>query len=287
MLIILRQQNRLDDLASLLKFIKAYPYDDTKQFKAHISALWKSGEDGSAIERLRYLSSCLLLRRPKATISLPPRHDLLCPVDFRNEERNLYEKAREQTIMTINETLQNVTDSSFHGGFVNVLQRIESMRLLCNLGVHYHSRHTTNLKDTKQDSEPWNAIAQGLFNCQREMREIICMECSANLGLTEALSEDSTDAKKLPRFFRCSKFCCAECYSHLYESDQKIKCGHSPCCPDAPICLTGEALEEHPGLEMQQPEAGFSMPSKIQALVTDIRSLPRDEKWQVSIRLDQ
>lgn len=277
------QQNRLDDLASLLKFIKAYPYDDTKQFKAHISALWKSGDDESAIERLKYLSSCLLLRRPKATISLPPRHDLLCPVEFRNEERDLYERTREQAILTMNETFHNATDSSFHGRFVNVLQQIESMRLLCNLGVHYHSRHTTTMKDTNQDSTRWDSIAQGIFNCQREMRAIICMECSANPGLAEVLLEDSMDAKKLPRFFRCSKFCCAECYSHLYESGQKIKCGHSPCCPDAPIYLGGEALEEHPGLEMQRPEAGLSMPSKIQALVTDIRSLPGDEKWQVSI----
>lgn len=287
MLIILRQQNRLDDLASLLKFIKAYPYDDTKQFKAHISALWKSGEDESAIERLRYLSSCLLLRRPKATISLPPRHDLLCPVEFRNDERDLYERAREQTIVTINEALHNVTDSSFHGGFVNVLQQIESMRLLCNLGVHYQSRHATTMKNISQGSAPWSSIAQGIFNCQREMTAIICMECSANLGLAEALLEDSIDAQKLPRFFRCSKFCCAECYSHLYESGQKTKCGHSPCCPDAPISLSGEALEEHPGLDMQQPGAGLTMPSKIRALVTDIRSLPSDEKWQVAIRSGQ
>lgn len=269
----------------MLKFIKAYPYDDTKQFKAHISALWKSGEDESSIKRLKYLCSCLLLRRPKATISLPPRHDLLCPVDFRNEERSLYDETREQTIVSINEALQNVSDSSFHGGFVNVLQQIESMRLLCNLGLHYHSRHTTTEKDKKQSAAPWHLIAQEIFNCQREMNSIICMQCLSNLGLAEAFLEDSVDAKKPPRFFRCLKFCCAECYSHLYESGQKIQCDHSPCCPDAPISLGGEALEEHPRLEIQQPGAGLSMPSKIEALVTNIRSLPRDEKWQVSIQL--
>jgi hypothetical protein len=267
-----------------LKFIKAYPYDDTKQFKAHISALWKSGEDETAVDRLKYLSSCLLLRRPKATISFPPRHDLICPVEFRNEERELYDKTREQAIVSINEALHNASDSSFHGGFVNVLQQIESLRLFCNLGLYYHSRHATTDKDEKQHETPWQLIAQQSFNCQQEMGSIICMECSSNLGLAEALLNDSVDAKKLPRFFRCSKFCCAECYSHLYESGQKIKCGHSPCCPDAPVSLGGDALEEHSQLEIQQPRAGLSMPSKIEALVTDIRGRPRDEKWQATIQ---
>jgi hypothetical protein len=270
----------------LLKFIRAHPYEDTKQFKAHISAPWKSGEDASAIERLKYLSSCLLLRRPKATISLPPRHDLLCPVEFRSEERDVYKKTREQTIVSIDEALHNASGSSFYGGFVNVLQQIESMRLLCNLGLHYESRHghTTTENNKKQDAEPWHMIAQGIFNCQREMRQITCIECSSNLGLAETLLEDSIDSKKPPRFFRCSKFCCAECYSHLYESGQNIRCGHSPSCPDAPVSLSGEALEEHAGLVMPQlGAAALRMPSKIEALVADIRAIPQDEKWQGSI----
>lgn len=263
----------------MLKFIRAYPYDDTQQFKAQISVLWKSGEDENAIERLKYLSSCLLLRRPKATISLPPRHDLLYPVEFRNGERELYDNIREEAIMSISEALQNVPKPSFHGGFFNALQQIESMRLVCNLGLHYHSRHATTNKDKTQDATSWYSNAQQAFNYQHDLGSIICMECSSNLGQGEAVLNDSIDAGKLPRFFRCSKFCCAECYSHLCESGQKIKCGHIPCCPDAPVSLDDNALEDWSQLEVQHPQGGLSMPSKIEALVTDIRNLPRDEKW--------
>lgn len=279
MLIILETQNRLDDLASLLKFIRAYPYNDTQQFKTQISALWKSGEDENAIQRLKYLSSCLLLRRPKATISLPPRHDLLCPVEFRKEEKDSYDIIREAAITSISNALQSVPDPSFHGGFFNVLQQIESMRLVCNLGLHYHSRHATTNKDDAQYATSWHSNAQQSFNYQQEMGSIICMECSSNLGQGEALLNDSIDARKPSQFFRCSKFCCAECYSHLCESGQKIKCGHIPCCPDAPVSLNGNTLEELSQFEIQDPRAGLTMPSKIEALVTDIKGLPRHEKW--------
>ncbi|KAJ2988129.1 hypothetical protein NUW58_g4138 [Xylaria curta] len=80
-------QNRLGDLASLLKFVRAYPYTDPKQFDADISRPWKSGEDEEAVKRLKRLSACLLLRRPKGALDLPPRRDLVYKVEFMPEEK--------------------------------------------------------------------------------------------------------------------------------------------------------------------------------------------------------
>ena len=87
-------QNRLSDLATLLKFIRVHPYTDLKRFDADISRLWKFGEDEEAVKRLKHLSACLLLRRAKGTINLPPRRDMQCPVDFTREERAIYDKMR-------------------------------------------------------------------------------------------------------------------------------------------------------------------------------------------------
>jgi SNF2 family DNA or RNA helicase len=69
-------QNRLGDLASLLKFIRPYPYTDPKNFDADVSQTWKSGKDEEAVNRLKRLLACLLLRRPKGAIDLPARRDL-------------------------------------------------------------------------------------------------------------------------------------------------------------------------------------------------------------------
>lgn len=60
--------NRLSDLATLLKFIRVYPYTDPKRFDADISLPWRSGDDEEAVKRLKLLSGCLLLRRAKITI---------------------------------------------------------------------------------------------------------------------------------------------------------------------------------------------------------------------------
>lgn len=69
-------QNHLNDLATLFKFIRAYPYADRRCFDTDISRLWESGEYQEALKRLKRLSACLILRRVKGTISLPPRRDM-------------------------------------------------------------------------------------------------------------------------------------------------------------------------------------------------------------------
>lgn len=234
-----------------------------------------------AINRLKYISSCLLLRRPKNTISLPPRHDLSCPVDFRSDERRIYDDIREQTILNIEDELQCGINQPSRGGYINVLQRIESLRLICNLGLHYHSRHANNDADLRAEMDKWQSVAQDTFNCQRNMESISCAQCSSNLDLTETLLDGPATPKVSPQFFSCLKFCCAECYSHLLKSRQAPSCGHRPCCPAAPISLNSDGLESSQ-LEADRVRAGLSLPSKIEALVTDIKSLPLNEKWLVN-----
>ncbi|TRX91711.1 hypothetical protein FHL15_007493 [Xylaria flabelliformis] len=183
-------QNRLGDLASLLKFIRAYPYTDPKHFDADVSRPWKSGEDEEAVKRLKRLLACLLLRRPKGEIDLPPRRDLRCAVDFTHEEREAYERIRHQTITSMNEAFKNNANPSRSHIYVNVLQQIETLRLFSNLGLHYFSRHT---KPSQQSLGPeqWNHNAQRTFNSQREMTLIVCIQCSSALGLTETLLDDT------------------------------------------------------------------------------------------------
>src|SRR5947209_6288367 len=84
-------QNRIGDLAALLKFIRAHPYHDAKRFESEIGQMWKTGNMEGAINRLRKLSAGLILRRPKTVIELPPRIDLKLPIKFRAPERELYD----------------------------------------------------------------------------------------------------------------------------------------------------------------------------------------------------
>ncbi|KAI0114319.1 SNF2 family N-terminal domain-containing protein [Nemania sp. FL0031] len=266
-------QNRLGDLASLLKFIRAYPYTDPKQFDADVSRPWKSGEDEDAVKRLKRLSACLLLRRPKTAVDLPPRRDLVYEVDFTLEERETYNKIRHQTITNIDEAFENNSSPSGSHIYVNVLQQIESLRLFSNLGLHYLSRHTK-------------------LSPKSEITSIFCAQCSSALGLTETLLDDTTHPTKSAQFTSCLQFGCTECASKNRLSGKVVSCGHKPRCPVAPVSTSGTAMAEveHLITPPIQP-VSLRLPSKIKAFIEDIRRIPGDIKcvvfstWRLTLDL--
>jgi hypothetical protein len=275
-------QNRLGDLATLLKFIRVHPYTNPKCFDADITRLWKSGEDEEAAKRLQRLSACILLRRPKTTINLPPRQDMRCPVDFSREERAVYSKIREQAITRIDEALQNSSEASRASVYVNVLQQIESLRLVCNLGLYYHARHQKSLHLPAEASD-WASVAQQAFNVQRGMGPIVCVQCSSNLEFTETILDDSSTAQQSPEYSRCLRFVCSDCTHRLSRAGRKLSCRHRPPCPTAPVSINTSVFEDICGLAPQQmkaPSAG--LPSKVGALVADIKALPPNTKWYFS-----
>lgn len=272
-------QNHLSDLAALLKFIRPYPYDDPKRFDADISRFWKSGKDKEAVKRLERLSSCLILRRAKRTIDLPPRRDTKCPIDFNKQERTLYDTIRRQTIIRIDDALLHESEFSTSGVYVNFLQQIESMRLVCNLGLHYHTRHD---KLTPHDAMEWSKVAQETFNIQREMDSISCSQCSSILDLSETFFDDPT-IQDSPQFSRCLKYTCSECSYRLRLAGHTMVCGHNPRCSVAPVSISYSAFEETPSLLSQQKKpTSIGLPSKVEALISDLKALPSDVKWWVT-----
>jgi SNF2 family DNA or RNA helicase len=269
-------QNGLGDLAALLRFIRAYPYDNPKHFAKDISKPWKDGNDEAvkeAVNKLKLLSRCLVLRRAKRILALPPRTDLRCPVDFDKLERALYDDIRNQTIIRFDDA-----ELSKPNSFFNFLQQIESMRLVCNMGLRYTTRHD---KTKPRDRKSWAENAQKSFNIQRNilMNNMRCSQCSSSLEVTESLGDDS-GPQDSPYFFQCLKYACAECSSKNRIHKQKMACGCTPVCPIAPVSLSNSAFEEIGDvLEephwIQSPDHG---PSKVKALLEDLRQQDEDVK---------
>ncbi|KAK1849667.1 alpha-mannosyltransferase [Colletotrichum chrysophilum] len=169
------QANKLGDLATLMKFIRVHPYTDTKQFDADLSRLWK----------------------PKTTINLPPRHDKLCAVDFMKEEREIYDQMRQQALQSIETAIKrdSAPEIAKTGTYyVNALQRIESLRLFCNLGLGYQTRH----QKRKIDEPSWSDISQQCFDMERQRGAMICLCCSSILELTETMLDGSETTAHLP-----------------------------------------------------------------------------------------
>lgn len=278
-------QNRLKDFSALLKFLQAHPYSDQKQFDRDISNLWKAGDVDEATKRLKRLSRCLLLRRPQGTVKLPPRKDLQCTITFTRAERELYDDIRSRAIQQIDEARFEVSDAAGSNAYINVLQQIEAMRMVCNLGLHYHYRHDES-KTSRNSSttwEDWNATAQQIFNLHRSMEPIHCHLCSLSLDTIERLLVHDDQNQHQPRFSSCLRLTCADCVYTRATNGNSCGCGKSPSCAIAPVSASAAGLEETPVpthlLEKFQRSACMKLPAKVVSLVTDLRALPLEVKW--------
>ncbi|KAK8139402.1 hypothetical protein PG984_002782 [Apiospora sp. TS-2023a] len=264
-------QNRLSDFAALLQFIRVHPYDDTRRFDIDIANLWKTGEETQAVERLKLFSQFLLLRRPKDTIDLPARHDLNCPVEFTRDERMVYEKMRMQTITKMDESLNDDSGSYKPGSYMNVLQQIEALRLFCNLGLQFQSRHaqrgTNGLLGETITPDNWSLRAQKAFQAQRDIQTMVCLQCDSALEIAETL---------------------------LDEDAPKWRTSPAPSCPSHLVSLSCAALDDAPSLgDFSIDEASAGLSSKVQTLISDLKCRPGDEKcivfstWRLTLDMVQ
>ncbi|KAH6974576.1 SNF2 family N-terminal domain-containing protein, partial [Ilyonectria sp. MPI-CAGE-AT-0026] len=281
-------QNKLGDLSALLKFLRISPYSEKRAFDADISNLWKSGNIDKAVERLKRLSSCLLLRRPKETIQLPTKHDYTYTVEFTTAERQLYEDVRSQAIAHIDEALHLRDSSTRSHSFFNVLQRIEAMRMVCNLGLHYPSRHEV-LSGRQNTEDDWQVEAQRVFNLQRDMGQIQCQDC----GFSADAAGDPFFESGRPRvshlFSRCLKFLCSSCSLHYSDPNRIVLCEHNnPRCPISTVLMDVDSEEPPSSLP---GSLIHRLPSKVEMLLDDLKKQPIDVKsvvfssWKMTLNI--
>ncbi|KAH7360363.1 SNF2 family N-terminal domain-containing protein [Rhexocercosporidium sp. MPI-PUGE-AT-0058] len=280
-------QNRLGDLVSLLKFLRAHPYDDAGRFEVDITQLWKTGggeEVEEAVRRLQRLSRCLLLRRPKETINLPPRRDLKCVVEFNADERALYEGIKSQTIATFKEATPHDTNRSSATACINVIEQINSLRMICNMGLQYHSRYGKAAPEVDMNGRiKWAEAAQQAFDFQLEAGSIMCQFCLSSLNMAETLLGE-TDDQTQPQFSECLRFICSECTQRRRRASEPISCGHNPCHPTARVSMSRTEFEEasSPMLTMEDYQASLiSLPSKVTSLMMQLQSQQADVKCLV------
>lgn len=265
-------QNRLSDLTALFKFLRVHPYSEKRHFDADISSLWKSGNAEKAVQRLKRIASCLLLRRPKDVIQLPPIHNLQLQVEFTTAERQLYEDVRLQVLSQLNDSAPESFKSLQPNLFINILQKIEAMRMICNLGLHYHLRHE---KPSFQGSvDDWQSEAQKAFNLRREEGAIQCHLCGLRLDEMESLVDEGVQVGK-PWFSRCLAFLCPVCSQS--ETNRESFCLHKPTCCIAAV-TTDTPFSE---LSVSIPSVSHEVPSKVAMLLCDLRKQSPQTKWYV------
>lgn len=130
-------QNKLTDFASIVKFLKVYPYSEPGRFEEDIYKPWHCG-DQQGFLRLKKLVGAITISRTKAVVELPLRINEIHHLDFSPAERIKYDIAEAQVKPYTDNTLP---PPSRPGSVFNKLQQLNNLRLICSHGLLAQSIH--------------------------------------------------------------------------------------------------------------------------------------------------
>jgi SNF2 family DNA or RNA helicase len=253
-------QNRVSDISSLLRFLKVYPYDNPKTFKADMIKPWKHEINEKPLHRLRLLMKMIALHRSKKVISLPSREEIIKEINFNTNEFGIYENAREGTIRLLDQTLSSGPASG--STYLNAFQRINEMRYICNHGTNKRNKNTESTgsqHDENEDGTNEHELDHLLDNSDEA-----CLNCGTDISEEQ---ESST-------------------YASALVATQKDQLRLCILCVQQRIATLAPQLPTPPSSQediMQLDDSRKKLPSKIEAIVSYVQKIPPGDKWYVFI----
>ena len=234
-------QNRLEDLGSLLAFLRLKPFDERTKFNQYIVNPFRAC-DPTILTKLRVLVDTITLRRLKDKIDLPPRTDVVARLVFNPEERRLYDFYAKNA----HERLEVLTHNNERllGGktYIHILQSILRLRLICA-----HGRDLLNDEDLRvmQGSTLESAItldddddflggakrplgegeAYGYFSLLVNSDQDKCVQCKRRLGYSGDTSADIRSEKQedvICYMTPCIHAYCPDCVKHFTDRERRV-----------------------------------------------------------------
>lgn len=234
-------QNRLEDLGSLLAFLRLKPFDERTKFNQYIVNPFRAC-DPNILTKLRVLVDTITLRRLKDKIDLPPRTDVVARLNFNPEERRLYDFYAKNA----QDRLQVLTDENDRviGGrvYIHILQAILRLRLICA-----HGRDLLNDEDLRvlQGSTLESAItldddddflggakkplgdgeAYGYYKLFVESDHDVCIQCKRRLGSSSEAGGDIRSEKQediICYITPCIHAYCPDCVKHFSDRERRV-----------------------------------------------------------------
>ncbi|OIW32178.1 hypothetical protein CONLIGDRAFT_652963 [Coniochaeta ligniaria NRRL 30616] len=243
-------QNRLDDLAALLAFLRLKPFDDKSKFVQHIVTPFKNA-DPEIVPKLRVLVDTITLRRQKDKIDLPPRTDELIRLDFTNEEKRIYDLFAQNAQDRV-QVLTGSGNDKILGGktYIHILQSILRLRLICAHGKELLSPDDLSLLQgmtaddaidlDSDDDDQKPALeehkAYELLDLMRETNNDNCIKCNRKLGVKDD-NESESEAKDdiLGYMTPCFHAYCPRCVDSFRDDVAGLD-RHSNAYGHCPVC---------------------------------------------------
>lgn len=250
--------NSLEDLGALVQFVRLPSLEDPRRFRRHVVGGIKVAGQlvGSNFDNLRDLLSVICIRRPNSLLALPGIEFEDCRPVLNSAERMQYNVLIQECHQAIEETLYRGMDQNDRYG---VLEGLLRLRLFCNGGAPALQPEACALSPNEKT-----------LSLLQQNEDASCSYCRC-----EILSMDAEDSHLAPVATHCRKLVCAECLPGF--CDETSKFSHCPLCGVA-------GLDQPP--EISLPRGKFPLhtngrPSKIAALLGEIRKAPTSEKWFV------
>ncbi|KAL6860125.1 hypothetical protein ACO1O0_004150 [Amphichorda felina] len=295
-------QNRLEDFASLLAFLRLHPFEHRSKFTRYIVEPFKAA-DPEVVPKLRILVDTITLRRLKDKIDLPPREDLVVKLDFSPDERGVYEMFAKNAKERVN-ILAGSNNGQALGGntYIHILKSILRLRLLCAHGKDLlneddlaslqgmSAEMAIDIDDDDENDKPAlsDRKAHEMFTLMQETNNDACIECSRKLGTSEGSNIEGEGQDDILGYMTpCFHVLCRSCINNYRDrAKSMLEPGKStgPC----PVCNTYVQFEfvqlrrrdvdaEHDGPPKSQGKASkktfdnYSGPhTKTRALVEDL-----------------
>ncbi|KAF4513512.1 hypothetical protein G6O67_000776 [Ophiocordyceps sinensis] len=270
-------QNKLDDLAALLGFLRLHPFDERLKFNRFVVEPFKAC-DPEIVPKLRVLVDTITLRRLKNKINLPPREDLVVRLDFSPEERAIYDlfaKNAQDRVSVL--AGANVGKALGGNAYIHILKAILRLRLLCAHGkdllneedlaaLQGMSVETAIELDDDDNDRPVlsHQKAHEMFALMQETNNDACIDCSKKLNSGEAQNMDSDGQEDIIGYMTpCFHVVCRSCAKNYQDRARAmLRPGQSsvPC----PVCNSVIRIELV-GLRRQDVDAEHEGPVKAKA----------------------
>jgi SNF2 family DNA or RNA helicase len=255
-------QNKLTDFASIVQFLRVYPYCDQKVFDEEISRPWHLA-DREGYLKLKSLVRSITISRTKSVINLPARVDEVHHLEFSPAERDGYIAANKETIALFEEAISSGRQS---GKTFNALARLNFMRLFCNLGLLISRRHSSDNFSAYQECE--TSATRSADNDSFYSEILDGSATSTQCG--QALLDDILEGASSPDFDNSCEYISTPVFCDNCKSDL------DNCLSDLlsfPQNSNSSASSSTPSPRRDQAQTFLpheSIPTKLNALVADL-----------------
>lgn len=229
-------QNKLEDLAALLAFLRIKPFDDRTKFNQYIVAPFKLC-DPNIVPKLRILVDTITLRRQKDKIDLPKRYDTIVKLQFSSDERRMYDAFEKDAQVRVN-VLAGQRERMVGGKtYIHILQAILRLRLFCSGGKHLLNEDDLRLLEGLSQESPIDLDsdddddkpaltenqAYDMFNLMKDTNGDNCIGCNQKLGAKEGADiESERQEEVIGHMTPCFHLICTSC---IREIEGTCACG--------------------------------------------------------------